>query len=201
MCPGGRWTARSNCILTSSRSSSVANDLVKHRVDVAALAAEVEHAVVRLRAIGADVLLVTPFLPGRRAAAVYTRRFAAFATALTGIAARTGAILIDTDLHPALAERPNWGEDLVHLSSRGHRLLAYRAAEILGVPDADALGILDAALHEHEPIGAGAWCGDTPFPGSGAACTVVQRAMVVRRSMRTTSISVRSSAARWANIG
>ena len=134
-----------------------ANDLVKRRVDVPALAAELEETVSRVRAIGADVLLVTPFLPGRRAASLYTRRFAAFATALAGIATRTGAILIDTDLHPELGERPNWGEDLVHLSSRGHRFLAYRAAEVLGVPDADALGALDAALHEHEPIGAGVW--------------------------------------------
>lgn len=134
-----------------------ANDLVKRRVDVAVLAAELEGAVRQLREMGADVLLVTPFLPGRRAASLYTRRFSAFATALTGIAARTGALLIDTDLHPELAERPNWGEDLVHLSSRGHRFLAYRAGEMLGVPHADALGALDAALHEHEPIGAGVW--------------------------------------------
>ncbi|WP_061015458.1 GDSL-type esterase/lipase family protein [Microbacterium sp. CCH5-D1] len=134
-----------------------ANDLVKPRVDVTALAAELEDAVRRLRGIGADVLLVTPFLPGRRAASIYTRRFSAFATALSGIAARTGAILIDTDLHPSLAERANWGEDLVHLSSRGHRFLAYRGAEVLGVPDADALGVLDAAMHDHETIGAGVW--------------------------------------------
>lgn len=134
-----------------------ANDLVKPHVDVAALAAELEGAVTRLRSTGADVLLVTPFLPRRRAAAMYTKRFAAFATALTGVAARTGAILIDTDLHPSLPERPNWGEDLVHLSSRGHRFLAYRAGEMLAVPHADALGALDAALHENEPIGAGLW--------------------------------------------
>lgn len=134
-----------------------ANDLVKHRADIPALARQVEEAIGQLRAGGADVLLVTPFLPGRRAASIYTRRFSAFATALAGVAARTGAILIDTDLHPTLRERPNWGEDLVHLSSRGHRFLAYRAGEILAVPHADALGALDAALHEHEPIGAGLW--------------------------------------------
>ncbi|MBT2485591.1 MULTISPECIES: GDSL-type esterase/lipase family protein [unclassified Microbacterium] len=134
-----------------------ANDLVKHRVDAVALAAHLEEAVVRLRGIGADVVLVTPFLPGRPAASMYTRRFSAFATALAGIAARTGAILIDTDLYPTLPDRPNWGEDLVHLSSRGHRFLAYRAGEMLGVPHADALGALDAVLHEHEPIGAGMW--------------------------------------------
>ncbi|MEV4667077.1 GDSL-type esterase/lipase family protein [Microbacterium sp. LWO12-1.2] len=134
-----------------------ANDLVKRRVDIPALAASLEHAVEQLRAIGADVVLVTPFLPGRRAAGIYTARFAAFATALAGIAARTGAILIDTDLHPTLGDRPHWGEDLVHLSSRGHRFLAYRVGEVLAVPHADALGLLDAALHEHEPIGTGLW--------------------------------------------
>lgn len=134
-----------------------ANDLVKHRVDVAALAAELEDAVRRLRRVGSDVLLVTPFLPRRRAAAIYTRRFGAFASALSGIAVRTGAILLDADLYPSLGDRANWGEDLVHLSSRGHRFLAYRAGEILGVPDADALGALDAAMHENESIGAGAW--------------------------------------------
>ena len=134
-----------------------ANDLVKPRVDVAALARRLEDAVTTLRGAGADVLLVTPFLPGNRAAAVYARRFSAFATALGGVAARTGAILIDTDLHPTLRERENWGEDLVHLGSRGHRFLAYRAGELLGVPHADALGALDAVLHENEPIGAGLW--------------------------------------------
>lgn len=134
-----------------------ANDLVKRRVDIPALAASLEDAVIRLRAVGADVVLVTPFLPDRRAAGIYTARFAAFATALAGIAARTGAILIDTDLHPALRDRPHWGEDLVHLSSRGHRFLAYRVGEMLAVPHADALGLLDAALHEHEPIGTGLW--------------------------------------------
>lgn len=134
-----------------------ANDLVKRRVDIPALAAALEGAVLRLRETGAEVVLVTPFLPGRRAARIYERRFAAFASELSRIAARTGAVLIDTDLLPRLRERPHWGEDLVHLSSRGHRLLAYRAGEVLGVPLADELGALDAALHEHEATTAGVW--------------------------------------------
>lgn len=134
-----------------------ANDLVKHGVDIPALAARLEDAVTRLRAIGADVVLLTPFLPDRRAAGIFRARFAEFATALAGVAARTGAILIDTDLHSTLRERPNWGEDLVHLSSRGHRFLAYRVGEVLAVPHADALGLLDAVLHEHESISRGVW--------------------------------------------
>ncbi|MGW9156339.1 GDSL-type esterase/lipase family protein [Microbacterium sp. NPDC055665] len=178
-----------------------ANDLVKCHVDVAALAAELEHTVVRLRAVGADVLLVTPFLPDRRAAAIYARRFAAFATAMTGIAARTGAILIDTDLHPSLGERPNWGEDLVHLSSGGHRFLAYRAAEMLGVPDADALGVLDAALHEHEPIGAGVWWRRHALPWVWRR--LHGRAAGDGRTAKHDDYVYlgRSSATRWANVG
>ncbi|WP_259363232.1 glycosyltransferase [Microbacterium esteraromaticum] len=134
-----------------------ANDLVLIRADVDALAARLEVAVERLRASGADVVLITPFLPRRAASAVYARRFAAFASALAAVADRTGAILVDADRHPGLGARANWAEDLVHLSSRGHRLLAYIVGERLGVPHAEALGELDAALHEHERITRGLW--------------------------------------------
>ena len=43
-------------------------------------------------------------------------------------------------------------------SPRGHRYLAYRAAEALGVPDAEALGELDASLHaDDDPVLPGTW--------------------------------------------
>lgn len=134
-----------------------ANDLVRARADVPALAARVEQAVAQLRADGADVVLVTPFLPRRIESRMYARRFAAYAGALAGVAERTGAILIDVDLYPEIGARPNWGEDLVHLSSRGHRLLAYRIGEVLGVPHAEALGALDESLHAHERITRRMW--------------------------------------------
>lgn len=141
-----------------------ANDLVRHRVDVPALAERLEEAVRTLRADGAEVLLVTPFLPGRRVAGIYAARFAAFASRLAAIAERTGALLIDTDLHPSLGDRANWGEDLVHLSSRGHRFLAYRAGEVLGVPHAETLGALDEVLHDVEAVSRAAWWRDHALP-------------------------------------
>ncbi|MGF6821377.1 phosphatidylinositol alpha 1,6-mannosyltransferase [Microbacterium sp. ZKA21] len=141
-----------------------ANDLVRSRADVAALAARVEDAVRTLRSDGADVLLVTPFLPDRRAAGLFARRFAAFASALAAVAERTGAMLLDTDLHSSLADRSNWGEDLVHLGSRGHRFLAYRAGEILDVPHAETLGALDAVLHDAEPTTRAAWWREHALP-------------------------------------
>ncbi|MDY0909219.1 glycosyltransferase [Microbacterium sp. CFBP9034] len=135
-----------------------ANDLVSRRVDVPALAAELEAAVRILRSAGIDVLLVTPFLPRRRAARIFVRRFAAFASELRRIAAGTGALLLDVDALPAVGELELWADDRVHLRSRGHRFLAYRAAEALGVPDAEALGGLDAALHaDDDPVVPGSW--------------------------------------------
>lgn len=135
-----------------------ANDLVSARPDVRRLGSLVDDAVGRVRAQGCDVLIVTPFLPRRRASALFRRRFAQFGIELRRIAAAHGALLVDLDADDAIGGLENWGHDKVHLSSRGHRLLAYRAAEALGVPDAEAVGGLDAALHDDEdrPV-AGTW--------------------------------------------
>jgi phosphatidylinositol alpha 1,6-mannosyltransferase len=141
-----------------------ANDLVGRRVDPLAVAAQLEAAVRTLRAAGADVLLVTPFLPRRRAATLFARRFAVFSSELRRIAARTGAVLLDTDAfvddasRPAIGDLALWADDKVHLRSRGHRYLAYRAAEALGVPHAEALAGLDAALHaDDDTVADGTW--------------------------------------------
>lgn len=135
-----------------------ANDLVGRRVDIAALAAAVGGAVESLRGAGADVLLVTPFLPRRRPARLFARRFARFNAELRRIAARSGAMLLDLDCHPEIGALPLWSADKVHLRAAGHRLLAYRAADALGVPDAEALSGLDEAFHAaDEPPVEGTW--------------------------------------------
>lgn len=128
-----------------------ANDLVGHGADPVRLAAQVEQVVRDLREAGSDVLLVTPFLPDRRPARIFARRFALYAAELRRIAADHDAYLLDAAALPALGDRTMYADDLVHLSSRGHRYLAYRAAEALGVPDAEALGQLDDALHGFDP--------------------------------------------------
>ncbi len=133
------------------------NDLVGRGADPVQLAHSLEGAVRELRETGCDVLLVTPFLPRRRAAILFARRFALFNSELRRIAADTGARLLDLEAHPEIGELEMWGADRVHLRSRGHRFLAYRAAEALGVPDAEALADLDASLHsdDDEPAGPG----------------------------------------------
>ncbi|MBF0815826.1 glycosyltransferase [Microbacterium paludicola] len=128
-----------------------ANDLVSHGADPVRLAAHVEKAVRDLRAIGADVLLVTPFLPDRPAARIFARRFALYAAELRRVAAATDSYLLDAAALPSLGDRTMYADDIVHLSSRGHRYLAYRAAEALGIPDAEAVGQLDDALHGFDP--------------------------------------------------
>lgn len=142
-----------------------ANDLVGRRADVIALAAELESAVRVLRATGADVLLVTPFLPRRRASLLFARRFAQFASELRRIAEATDAMLLDLEALPTIGDLDLWADDKVHLRSRGHRFLAYRAADVLGVPDAEALGGLDAALHaEDDPVAQGSWLSRDALP-------------------------------------
>lgn len=139
-----------------------ANDLVKLGADPVRLASEVEGVVRNLRSAGTQVLLATPFLPHRRAALIFARRFARYNSELRRIARATGALLLDVEALPDVSRLDLWAEDGVHLRSAGHRLLAYRAADVLGVRDAEQLGALEAVLHADE--GAGTSDGDASGP-------------------------------------
>jgi phosphatidylinositol alpha 1,6-mannosyltransferase len=134
------------------------NDLVGRSADPLALARELEDGVRRLREAGCDILLVTPFLPRRRAARLFARRFAVYNSELRRIAQEHGCRLLDAEALPGIGALELWADDKVHLRPRGHRLLAYRAADVLGVPDADTLGGLEAALHaDDEEPAPGGW--------------------------------------------
>ena len=139
-----------------------ANDLVGARADAAALAARLGAAVGAVRATGADVLLVTPFMPDRPASRLFDARFAEFADRLAAIADEHGAMLLDVRTRAELVDRSMWAEDRVHLNSAGHRTLAYAAARVLGVPDAIELGALERAVHDDDAaadrhVGDAAW--------------------------------------------
>lgn len=141
------------------------NDLVGHGADPVGLARELEVQVRRLRDAGCEVLLVTPFLPRRAAARLFAKRFARYASELRRIAADTGCVLLDLDLHPAIGDASMWADDKVHLRSGGHRFVSYRAAEVLGVPQAEQFGALDAALHAAEdPVPVGNWVARDALP-------------------------------------
>ncbi|MCD2443799.1 SGNH/GDSL hydrolase family protein [Agromyces sp. SYSU K20354] len=129
-----------------------ANDLVGRRDDPETLADRLDAAVRQLRATGCDVLLVTPFVPRRPATRLFAARFARFNTRLRVLAAETGSMLLDVGAMPELVAHDRWAEDRVHLNSAGHRGLAYAAARVLGVPDAQELGALERAVHSVEQV-------------------------------------------------
>jgi phosphatidylinositol alpha 1,6-mannosyltransferase len=126
-----------------------ANDLVGHRADAAALADRLGEAVGDVRRAGADVLLVTPFMPRRPASRLFESRFARFADRLAEIAAGDeGVLLFDARADSGIVDPSMWAADRVHLNSSGHRALAYAAARVLGVPDAAELARLEQAVHD-----------------------------------------------------
>lgn len=125
-----------------------ANDLVRTRVNIPAILATLESEVELLRRRDLDVLLSTLFLPRRNAARPLARRFAMFNDGVRRIAVRHECRLVDTDTIPEIGDPEMWAFDRVHLSSTGHRLLAYKAAESLGVPDAHELRALEHSLHD-----------------------------------------------------
>ncbi|MGZ0712903.1 glycosyltransferase (plasmid) [Coraliomargarita sp. W4R53] len=126
------------------------NDLVQWGADPVALAARLGDGIRRLRSSGCDVLLVTPFLPRRRASLLLAKRFAVFNSELRTLARTTDAVLLDLETVPTIGELSLWAHDAVHLNARGHRMLAYEAAGRLGVPDAGELGRLDESLHAED---------------------------------------------------
>lgn len=125
-----------------------ANDLVRRRADPVALAERLSQGIVELRESGADVLLVTTFAPHRPYLRPLHARLAEYNAVLETTASQTGAMLLDFWRDPICHDPDAWAEDRVHLSSHGHRMLSYRAADALGIPGAHALGELDAAAHD-----------------------------------------------------
>ncbi len=123
------------------------NDLVLSRVNIGAVANELERQVARLRGADVAVMLGTPFLPRRAVAKLLAKRFAEYNMQVRRIARTHGCLLLDIETAPEIGDLENWSEDRVHLASAGHRALAYRAAEVLGVPDALILGDLERTLH------------------------------------------------------
>ncbi|MDQ0895667.1 hypothetical protein QFZ26_003222 [Agromyces ramosus] len=152
-----------------------ANDLVGARVDPVRLADRLEERIASIRAAGADVLLVTPFMPQRPATTLFRRRFAAYNARLRAMAERTGSMLLEVTADSELVALDRWAEDRVHLNSTGHRGLAYAAARVLGVPDASELGALELAVHRADEDQPARGVGDLEWLRKHAAPWVLRR--------------------------
>ncbi|KEI43511.1 MAG: SGNH/GDSL hydrolase family protein [Saccharopolyspora rectivirgula] len=111
------------------------NDILRPGSDPDELASIFDDAVARLRATGADVLISTGFdtrqTPVLRA---LRGKVGTYNSHLRAIADKHGCYVLDLWSMTALHDPRAWSEDRLHLSSEGHRRVALRACEALGVP-------------------------------------------------------------------
>jgi lysophospholipase L1-like esterase len=113
------------------------NDILSG-ADVDALAAEFEPAVAKLQAAGCRVLIFTGFDPRVFPVIRLLRgRIAAYNMHLRGIADEYGCDLVDLWSMRVLRDTRAWSPDRLHLTTEGHRRVALRACEVLGVPVAE----------------------------------------------------------------
>ncbi|PWJ49038.1 Lysophospholipase L1 [Quadrisphaera granulorum] len=117
------------------------NDILRPGTDVDALATDLDNAVARLRAVGADVLLATGFDPGGLPVVRWTRgRVAAFNLHVWSIAQRHDALVLDLWSMRALYDARLWAPDRIHLAPEGHARVALLAAATVRGLHGGALG-------------------------------------------------------------
>ncbi|MFB9882777.1 SGNH/GDSL hydrolase family protein [Planobispora siamensis] len=114
------------------------NDLLRPGSDPDRMAKKLAGAVRELRATGAQVLLFTGVDPRdtpimRRARGT----FAIFYLHIRSIADLYGCHLVDQWSLQGLRDWRAWSDDRLHMNEEGHRIVAARVCEVLGVPTED----------------------------------------------------------------
>jgi lysophospholipase L1-like esterase len=112
-----------------------ANDILRPRVDLDALATAYDEAVGRLAATGATIVLFTAFDPG--GSAVYRPlrgRFALYTEAVREISERHGTRLVDFWRMREYRDFGYWDTDRMHLGPAGHQRMAMAVLDTLAVP-------------------------------------------------------------------
>ena len=128
-----------------------ANDILRPKVDIDALATAYDDAVGRLAATGATVVLFTAFDPG--GSAIYRPlrgRFALYTEAVREIAERHDAVLVDFWRMRELRGWGYWDTDRMHLGPAGHQRMATAVLDALGVPH----GLAPLPPTQHPVLGA-----------------------------------------------
>lgn len=111
------------------------NDLLRPKANPDALAASFDQLVAELRAAGSHVMLFTGFDPGGFPLLRLVRgKAAAFNDRLRVIARRHDCLHVDLWSMTVLADSREWCADRLHLAPDGHRRVALRACEVMGVP-------------------------------------------------------------------
>jgi lysophospholipase L1-like esterase len=111
------------------------NDLLRPGADPDTLAELFDAAVARLQGAGARMLIFSACDPVAFPVIRLLRgRIAAYNMHLRGIADADGCDLVDLWSMRALKDTRAWSPDRLHLTAEGHRLVALRTCEVLGVP-------------------------------------------------------------------
>jgi lysophospholipase L1-like esterase len=111
------------------------NDILDFGTDVDALMEDYEYLVARLAGTGATLLLFTGF--DVKVSAVLEplkKRNRAYNQRVRELAEKYGAILVDYWCFDAFHDRRMWSSDRLHMSKAGHKYLAARVLDHLGVP-------------------------------------------------------------------
>ncbi len=111
------------------------NDILRPGADPDALAVLFDDAVRRLRATGSRVVVFTGFDPrGLRNGRRIRGKGATYNMHLRAIADRRGCTVVDLWALRVFDDPRAWFEDRLHLSPEGHRRMALRVAEVIGLP-------------------------------------------------------------------
>jgi lysophospholipase L1-like esterase len=110
------------------------NDLLGFRSDPDALAQTFDEVVRTLLMAGSRVLIFTGFDPRFPVLRLIRGKVAAYNMHLRAIADRHGCDVVDLWSMAVLRDPRAWSADRLHLTPDGHRRVALRACEALGVP-------------------------------------------------------------------
>jgi lysophospholipase L1-like esterase len=110
------------------------NDMLRPGADPDALAAEFDQVISTLQQAGCPVLMFTGFDPRFPVLRLIRGKVAAFNMHLRAIADRHQCQVVDLWSMHVLHDPRAWSADRLHLTADGHRRVALRACEVLGVP-------------------------------------------------------------------
>ncbi|MCC5576984.1 SGNH/GDSL hydrolase family protein [Microtetraspora sp. AC03309] len=115
------------------------NDLLRPGSDPDRMAKKLAGAVRDLRSTGADVLLFTGVDP--RDTPIMRRvrgKFATFYLHIRSISDLYGCRLVDQWSMQGLRDWRAWSDDRLHMNEHGHRMVAAKVLDVLGVPSEDS---------------------------------------------------------------
>ncbi|MEU3274622.1 SGNH/GDSL hydrolase family protein [Saccharomonospora sp. NPDC006951] len=111
------------------------NDIIVPGADVDATAAAFEEGVAALRSAGIEVVIFTgPDTKSMSVMSILRGKVGIYNAHLWAIAERHGARVVDLWAMDVLHDIRAWSDDRLHFTPEGHRRIALRTAEVLGVP-------------------------------------------------------------------